>query len=58
VTIRPDHRLAVSSALREDYENGRSYYQLDGQRILLPRNAADLPDPEFLDWHAASVLRA
>jgi putative restriction endonuclease len=58
VTIRPDHRLAVSSALREDYENGRTYYALDGRTILLPERSSDRPSREFLEWHGDEVFRA
>ena len=31
LTISPEHRLEVSSRLRADYANGRSYYPLQGQ---------------------------
>jgi putative restriction endonuclease len=58
VTIRPNHRLAVSDALRDDYENGRTYYELENRRILLPADVADHPDPGLLDWHGSSVFRA
>lgn len=57
VTVRPDHRLAVSGALREDYENGRTYYALEDRRIVLPRDLADRPSAELLDWHASTVFR-
>ena len=30
VTITPEHRLEVSPRLKEDYQNGRSYYPLHG----------------------------
>ena len=57
VTVRPDHRLAVSGALRKDYENGRAYYALAEREILLPHNPADWPSAELLDWHASTVFR-
>jgi putative restriction endonuclease len=57
VTIRPDLHLAVSGALREDYENGRAYYELEGQRILLPSDPTNRPDRELLDWHSSTVFR-
>ena len=58
MTVRTDHSLGVSRALREDYENGRAYYALEGRRILLPRDEADRPDPELLEWHSEVVFRS
>jgi len=58
VTVRPDHRLMVSDALHEDYENGRAYYELQDRRILLPSRPTDQPSPELLSWHASTVFRA
>lgn len=55
VTIRPDLRFAVSRRLREDYANGRSYYELDGRPIAPPDDLAARPDPELLAWHEAEV---
>jgi putative restriction endonuclease len=57
VTIRPDHRVAVSGALRDAWENGRAYYALDGARIQLPRDPVHHPSPELLEWHGDAVFR-
>jgi putative restriction endonuclease len=51
VTISPEHRFEVSPRLKEDYENGRLYYDLQGQRLRPPRDTAFLPSPEALAWH-------
>ncbi len=58
VTVQPDHRLAISQALHNDYQNGQLYYDLNGQKILLPDNPSDHPDPELLDWHGSTLFRA
>jgi hypothetical protein len=47
----------VSRRLREDYENGHSYYPLHGQRIHLPRSSDEQPDRETLKWHNEVVFR-
>jgi putative restriction endonuclease len=57
VTVRPDHSFAVSSRLRDDWANGRVYYELEGRRIAEPAVAADRPDPELLEWHGDVVFR-
>lgn len=51
VTITPDMRLAVSDRLREEFENGRSYYPYRGKPLQLPNNPDDRPDEVFLEWH-------
>jgi putative restriction endonuclease len=58
VTIRPDLRFAVSPRLRDDYANGRVYYEHDGQAIHVPTEPAARPDLELLAWHEAEVFQA
>src|ERR1700731_3872940 len=36
VTVTPDLRFNVSRRIKEEFENGRHYYQLHGQLISLP----------------------
>lgn len=57
VTVRPDATFAVSQSLRDEYENGRTYYELDGQRVLLPSATVDRPEPQLLEWHGDVVYR-
>ena len=57
VTVRPDATFAVSQSLRDEYENGRTYYALDGQRVLLPQADGDRPERELLEWHGDVVYR-
>ena len=56
VTVRPDMTFAVSDRLREEYANGRVYYELQGRRIRLPGDERARPDPERLAWHEANVF--
>ena len=57
VTVTPDHRFEVSDALREDFDNGHSYYGYRGRELVLPRAVAQQPDRELLAWHAETVYR-
>ncbi len=58
VTITPDDmRFVVSRRLKEDYENGTTYYEMNGRVIHLPKAAADLPSREHLEWHARERFR-
>jgi putative restriction endonuclease len=57
VTITPEHRIEVSSCLKEDYRNGRSYYPLHGASVFVPTAAADVPSADYLRWHNGRVYR-
>jgi putative restriction endonuclease len=57
VTVSPALRIHVSSRIREEFENGRDYYALEGQKLRAPVRSEDLPDPAALEWHADAVFR-
>ena len=57
VTIRPDMRFAVGRRLRDDFANGRVYYELDGRPIRVPAAAHERPSGELLAWHEAEVFQ-
>lgn len=51
VTVSHDHRFEVSPRLREDYSNGKAYYDLHGQLLRAPDHPSYLPSKDALDWH-------
>jgi putative restriction endonuclease len=51
VTVTPDHHFLVSRRIKEEFENGRDYYALDGSLIRLPQNPLERPDAGALSWH-------
>ena len=57
ITVTPGLRVEVSARLREDYENGRSYYPFHGGQLRTPRRLADRPSEEFLRWHNEHCYR-
>ena len=57
VTVTPDLRFEVSRRLKEEFENGRTYYPLQGSRIRVPTTAVERPDPGLLAWHNEQVYR-
>jgi len=44
-------KVVVSARIREEFENGRDYYQLHGKPIRLPRETNSLPSREYLAFH-------
>ena len=52
LTVTLDYKVKVSRRIREEFENGRHYYDLDGQSLaVLPDDKNARPAPEYLDWH-------
>ena len=57
VTVTPDYRFAVSPRLRDEFENGKTYYEMEGRQVLVPRIPQLQPSRPALDWHATRVFR-
>lgn len=58
VTVTPDLRFEVSRRIREEFENGRHYYELNGQSIRTPLGPPQRPDTSALRWHNDNCLRS
>ena len=57
LTVDPEHRVAVSRKIRDEYENGREYYALHGRPLSsLPGQAEFQPDRLLLTWHNENVF--
>lgn len=57
VTVLPDLRFAVSHRIRQEFENGKHYYALDGQQVEAPIDPEQRPDPSALAWHNDNCFR-
>lgn len=57
LTVTPDYHLEVSGRIREEFENGRDYYGMQGREIFVPGDAARRPDPSLLAWHNEEVFQ-
>jgi putative restriction endonuclease len=57
LTVVPDYRVEVSRRLKEEFDNGKEYYALQGKTILLPDVPAFKPSTEQLAWHNEHVYR-
>lgn len=56
MTITEEYKIEVSKRIKEDYGNGREYYQMHGKSLLvLPQNRMELPSREFIQWHNENV---
>jgi putative restriction endonuclease len=51
VTVTKDYRFEVSKRIKEEFENGRDYYALNGKSVAVPERTDFRPDVVALDWH-------
>ena len=52
LTVTHDYKVKVSRRIREEFQNGRHYYELDNQLLqVLPEDEKSRPAHEFLEWH-------
>ena len=55
--VEPDDgRIVVSSRIREEFENGRQYYELRGRLLARPIEPAGPPAREHLLYQAQFVF--
>ncbi len=58
LTVDPtNYNVVVSKRIKEEFENGREYYRLEGQPVRNPRESWAKPSAENLEFHAYSVFR-
>jgi putative restriction endonuclease len=57
LTVTPDFHLEVSRKIKEEFDNGKEYYALQGKKILLPEAPTLRPSHEQLEWHNRNVYR-
>jgi putative restriction endonuclease len=57
VTVTPELKVEVSKRIKEEFENGKHYYALHGQSILVPKEAVHRPERAALEWHNEKRFR-
>ena len=58
LTVDPKDRcIVVSKRIKEEFENGKDYYKLEGQALREPIQVWAKPSQENLDYHAYNVFR-
>lgn len=51
ITLTNKHNIEVSKRIKEEFDNGKYYYALNGKRISHPSHLDDFPDEQFITWH-------
>ena len=44
-------RTEGATRQKEDFENGRHYYEMHGKQISIPNNPGQRPSTAALEWH-------
>lgn len=59
LTVTSDLKIEVSKRIKEEFENGREYYQYHGKDLLfIPDRKIDKPDARYIDWHNTNIFRS
>jgi len=57
IGVTPDYEIRISEKIREEYVNGKIYYNWDGKRLsTLPKDEHLCPHRERLEWHMGNVF--
>jgi putative restriction endonuclease len=59
MTVDPTERkIVVSDRIKSEFANGREYYRLRGEKLVLPNDPLAIPSIESLTYHAEYVFRS
>ncbi len=58
LTITKGYQIEISSRIKEEYQNGKEYYQFHGKKLLnIPSRNLDKPNSIYIDWHNTNVFK-
>jgi putative restriction endonuclease len=58
LTVTSEHKIEVSKRIKEEFENGKEYYQFHGKELLyLPTEIKERPRIEFVQWHNENIYK-
>lgn len=58
LTLTNSYKVEVSKRIKEEFENGKEYYQFHGKELLyLPIKEKERPRGEFIQWHNENIFK-
>jgi putative restriction endonuclease len=58
LTITTDLKVEVSNRIKEEFLNGREYYQYHGKELVtMPLKETDRPNKQYIEWHNTNIFR-
>ncbi|HWZ02477.1 MAG TPA: HNH endonuclease [Mucilaginibacter sp.] len=59
LTITTDLKVEVSSRIKEEFLNGREYYQYHGKGLVtIPLKEIDRPNKKYIEWHNSNIFKS
>lgn len=59
MTVTKDYKIEISSRIKEEFHNGREYYQYHGKTLQnLPTRLMDQPNEAYIEWHNANIFKS
>jgi len=57
ITVTKEYKVEVSKRIKEEFKNGKEYYQYHGKSLLyLPLKDIDKPSTKYIDWHNSEIF--
>jgi predicted restriction endonuclease len=56
VTVSQDGKFEVGRRLKDDFENGKHYYVMQGKQLSWPHDLEQRPRREFIEWHQSNCF--
>ena len=58
LTITTDLKVEVSNRIKEEFLNGKEYYQYHGKDLIsIPQKEIERPNSQYIEWHNSNVFR-
>ncbi|HVZ26385.1 MAG TPA: HNH endonuclease [Sediminibacterium sp.] len=58
LTITTDFKIEVSNRIRQEFENGKDYYQYHGALLRnIPTREMDKPNKNYIEWHNSNIFK-
>jgi putative restriction endonuclease len=58
LTITTDLKVEVSNRIKEEFLNGKEYYQYHGKGLItLPQKEIDRPNTKYIEWHNSNIFK-
>lgn len=58
LTITTDLKVEVSNRIKEEFLNGKEYYQYHGKGLTtLPQKEIDRPNSKYIEWHNSNIFK-
>lgn len=58
LTITDNLKVEVSSRIKEEFQNGKEYYQYHGKELFnMPIKDLNKPNKKYIDWHNDNIYR-